>query len=64
MSEQPKKQSCSKLYVEQTLFRGQVMKICGTAPNMAHKSDLGADLALRIFLSQKSNSSFIGSTLA
>ena len=35
--------------MEQTLFRGQVMKMCGTEPNMAHKSDLGADSALRKF---------------
>ena len=35
--------------MEQTLFRGQVMKMCGTVPNMAHKSDLGADSALRKF---------------
>ena len=25
------------------------MKMCGTVPNMAHKSDLGADSALRKF---------------
>ena len=35
--------------MEQTLFRGQVMKMCGTVPNMSHKSDLGADSALRKF---------------
>ena len=32
--------------MEQILFRGQVMKMCGTVPNMAHKSDLGADSTL------------------
>ena len=35
--------------MEQTLFIGQVMKMCGTVPNMAHKSDLGANSALRKF---------------
>ena len=35
--------------MEQPLFRGQVMKMCGTVPNMAHKSNLGADSALRKF---------------
>ena len=35
--------------MEQTLCRVQVMKMCGTAPNMAHKADLGADSALRKF---------------
>ena len=32
--------------MEQNLFSGQIMKMCGTVPNMAHKSDLGADSAL------------------
>ena len=35
--------------MEQTLFRGQVMKMCGTVLNMSHKSDLGVDSALRKF---------------
>ena len=48
MAEQPKVK-CSKLYMEQTLFRGQVMKMCGTVSNMAHKSDLGANSTLRKF---------------
>ena len=43
------KKSCIKFYMEQTLFRGQVMKMCGTVSNMAHKSDLGADSTLRKF---------------
>jgi len=34
---------------EQKLFYDQLMKICGTVPNMAHKSDLGADSTLRKF---------------
>ena len=39
--------------MEQTLFRGQVMKMCGTVSNMAHKSDLGADSTLRKFSKSK-----------
>ena len=35
--------------MEQILFRGQVMKMCGTVLDMAHKSDLGADSTLRKF---------------
>ena len=35
--------------MEQILYRGQVMKMCRTVPNMAHKSDLGADSTLRKF---------------
>ena len=35
--------------MKQILFRGQVMKMCGIVPNMAHKSDLGANSALRKF---------------
>ena len=45
------KQSCSKLYKEQKLFYDQLMKICRTVSNMAHKSDLGLNSTLRIFLS-------------
>ena len=48
--------------MEQTFFSGEVMKMCGTVPNMAHKSYLGADSALS-FLSLFLISSFIGSTL-
>ena len=47
------KQSCSKFYKEQTLFRSKVMKMCTTCSKMAHKSDLRLDSILRIFLSMK-----------
>ena len=45
------KQSCSKFDKEQTLFRSQVMKLCGTVSNMAHMSALKADSTLENFLS-------------
>ena len=41
------KQSCSKFYKEQTLFRSQVMKMYTTCSKMAHKSELKADPTLR-----------------
>ena len=47
------KQSCSKFYMEQILFRGQVMKMCGTVSKRSHKSVLGADYALRKFSKSK-----------
>ena len=45
------KQRCRELYKEQTLFRSQVMKLCGTVSNMAHMSALKADSTLENFLS-------------
>ena len=36
------KQSYSKFYKEQTLFRSQVMKMCTTCSKMAHQSGLKA----------------------
>ena len=39
--------------MEQTLFRDQVMKMCGTISNMAHKLVLGADSTLRKFSKSK-----------
>ena len=44
--------------MEQTLFRGQVMKMCGTVPNMAQKSVLGAIWRLRNFLSPRTDFQF------
>jgi len=52
------KQSCSKFNKEQTLFRSQLMKMCGTFSNMAHKSDLGLNSTLRNFLSPRADFQF------
>ena len=53
------KKSCSKLYKEQKLFYDQLMKICRTVSNMAHKSDLGLNSTLRIFLSPRADFQFL-----
>ena len=39
--------------MEQILFRGQVMKMCGTISKKAHKSVLGANSTLRKFSKSK-----------
>ena len=43
------KQSCSKFYKEQTLFRSQGMKMCTTCSKRTHKSVLKADATLENF---------------
>jgi len=45
--------------MEQKLFYDQLMKMCGTASNMAHKSDLGLNSTLRIFLSPRVDFQFL-----
>jgi len=39
-------ESCSKLYKEQKLFYGNLMKMSTSSSKVAHKADLGAVLAL------------------
>jgi hypothetical protein len=36
---------CAKLYEEQKLFSGQLMKMLRTPPNRVHKADWGADFS-------------------
>jgi hypothetical protein len=54
-------QSCREFYKEQTLFKSQVMKMCGTCSKRAHKSEFGLFPTLSNFKTPISVSSTLAS---